>query len=75
MIGELTLDEAHFCIRVGLLLVVEDHGGWNGFQGEQLVAEKLGEDLASVWCFVYHCPSQDLRPFEPLEIFLLRFVG
>ena len=48
MIGELTLDEAHFCIRVGLLLVVEDHGGWNGFQGEQLVAQTLEEGLASV---------------------------
>ena len=34
MIGELTLDEAHFCIQAGLLLAAEVHGGWNGFQGE-----------------------------------------
>ena len=75
MIGELILDEAHFCIQVGLLLVVEVHVGWNGFQEEQLVAETLGEDLASVWGFVYNCPFSDVRPFQPLEIFLLRFVG
>ena len=75
MIGELTLDEVHFCIQAGLLLIVEVHGGWNGFQEEQLVAQTLEEDLASVWCFVYNCPSPDLRPFQPLEIFLLRFVG